>query len=261
MLTRYLNVSLAFVLAVSSVVGACGRCPRTPAFAYEGERRPPSAAGVLPRLDAVPLGFEVLGNVSAHCERTRPRADHVEMALGTLLCSAQSLTSVLEEMAREAGGTALVGTRCNRTGSTDSAPAEDSGTYYECSAQVLAPRLAEGTASTKSASFTTPGRARLWSLARVEFDAMAPLGEPWPSATEVPVLPIADRRLGLLRVTVGAGGALEDARQATFDAAAALGANHVVAPSCTPAKMARLSTCVAWVSAPEHDPRREAMAR
>lgn len=130
------------------------------------------------------------------------------------------------------------------------------GDTLECSANVV--RKGGVPAGGLSAA-----RQRVMAVARIEFELSqeAVLGEPWSFATERTYEPVSDRRLGRLSATVNAPGRLADAREALFDAAAALGGANVIVPTCADDPAKRTSRCTALISTPRLDPRREPRTR
>jgi hypothetical protein len=163
------------------------------------------------------------------------------------------LVPTLEELAVEVGGAALFRFRCDQLSGGSAESSET--TRFECSANVLANKA-------ESRRFGPPEhRAGLLATANVEFDGVGPLGEPWPSAIDVPVQPIAERRIGTLTITLNEGGTVDAARLALLQAAASLGATHAIAPACHLMHHSNRWSCFAVITTPELDPRREPSAR
>jgi hypothetical protein len=234
------------VLALLSLLSwGCTTGGVVPSFVYEGERRTPQGKTPLARFDAIPPGYEVLGNVTARCQRERPREQHFEVALGTLGCSPSSLTQSLEELAVEAGGTALYRFRCDEQSSgSDGVLSPD---CFECSAGVLT-NTAQFSGSTQVRQ-----NSRFLATATVKFDSDGVLDAPRSEATEVPYQPIADRRVGTLAVTLDERVTAADASVAILRAAAALGALHVVSPKCFWNHRDRKAYCFAVVTTPRFE--------
>ncbi len=102
----------AFPVALALAVAGCGSGVRS-ATRFEGSTRPVLVgANQIEEENALPLGYDSLGSIHAHCTLTEgQRRIHGEW-LSDVDCSAARLVTALRERAAVAGGELLVGRLC-----------------------------------------------------------------------------------------------------------------------------------------------------
>ncbi len=232
---------------------------------FSGRAEPSLARpGALRDLEVLPYGYQRIGRVSARCsliEGERPRNG---ARLVDVDCTESRLMAAIRERAAEVGGEALVGTRCR---SRIRSQNDDSVTLaLSCEASVARPSddtLAHRPLLGEVLAEDDPARAaEAWQI-RVFFTPGPGSPERPPrrpeGVREVPLLPLADVRLGDLTTSCKCGCTQEGARRGLLAAAGRYGATDVVDLRCS--ALGHGWTCTGTAAAYEVDPELDPRAR
>jgi hypothetical protein len=238
-----------------SLCGCLTQKPPVQGHAAGGSEAP--APRGLSRLTALPVGAQSLGRLSAECTLVEPRSGFARLSLGALDCSTALLTRALDEAARSAGATVLVGQICSAEQKSTSGP---QATEIECEA--TAATLPSGLEPTPSPcgpedSDTVPLAAAIEFASFVDFQPKDATRKSSSTAfaSEVPRQPAADFRLGALRIVVTVPATRSDVLGAVRIAARRIGARHFETPHCVERRTAVGWECTAWLYTPERDER------
>jgi hypothetical protein len=220
---------------------------------FDGRAEPPlTEARAVRTVGSLPVGYERLGQVAAHCRPASVTPRWQGERLSDVDCSAERLLGVLPERAAEVGGELLVNPRCG------SRPVRTTSFDLVCRAEVgrrqsRVPRFVRSWRPTNDAS-------EAW-LIRVDFtptgSEFARPPRPVSEVHELPLAPVSHVRLGELVTSCGRGCSERGAHEGLRAAAARRGANAIAEPSCRAHADGWLctATATAYRVDPAHDPR------
>jgi hypothetical protein len=222
---------------------------------FDGRTEAPSTeARAVRTVETLPLGYERLGRVAAHCRPVSVSPRWEAEWLSDVDCSVERLTRVLGERAAEVGGELLVNPRCS------SRPVRPESFDLVCRAEV----------GRRADSFGVHRFVRAWRpaneaseawLIRVDFtptgSEFARPSRPASEVHELPDTPVSHVALGELATSCGRGCSERGAHEGLRAAAARRGANAIAQPSCRAHADGWLctATATAYRVDPEHDPR------
>jgi hypothetical protein len=254
-------IRLSMALSVLALLSGCA----AHGVHFDGHSRPVLVAPAQVReLDTLPEDHERLGHASVRCTSVEGKRPADGSRLSDVDCSQSRLLAALSERASEVGGDLLVGRRCySRLSEQDEVtitlaitceadvarPSQDALGRRPLVAAVMAedeaPRAAE--AFDIFVYFTPAPGAPARAPRRTD------------SVREVPVLPVADVRLGDITTSCESGCTREGARLGLMAAAGRFGASDVVDVRCVAKGKGFL--CTATAAAYEVDPELDARAR
>jgi hypothetical protein len=250
--TRAASVAFVLLAGTGSCTGARS------AADFDGSPSPPFTFAHLVRVaDALPAGYESLGQVSAHCSSVPLAPRWRGEWLSDVDCSTERLTRVLRERAAEVGGELLAALRCGTR------PLRPTRNDVRCHAEVGRPgdeRRGERAFARVSGPVSDASEA--WNI-RVDFTPTGKESYRPPRAvselSELPEIPVSHVVLGELATRCRSACSELGAHEGLLVAAARRGANSIAMPSCR--AWADGWLCTATATAYAVDPERVPGAR
>ena len=225
--------ALEVTLALTALGCGCGL--RT-AARFEGRSKPAlEGAGQIQEENALPLGYDSLGTVEAHCTLTEGQRRMRGEWLSDVDCSGSRLVSALRQRAAAVGGELLVGRLCYSRVQSSSSPRQ---VRIDCSADVARPD--DATLERRPPARKHPPRAvstvdDAWNI-RVDFTPAPHMPRRAPRrgdlVHEVGLFPAGHVRLGDVVARCRRGCSREAAHDGVRIAAGRMGATDVAGVHC-----------------------------